>query len=170
MSTIWPCLSGFPSGGFGDLFWWISDHGKVGELEMFVLICWSLWTEKNLVVFQGKILGYEHVLAQANRTKDHYNIFVRLPERVRSPPSSLFVWKPPSPGILKINVDDAVFSSSNFFSVGLVGRDNFGTLIFAEGRIMQGDFSPKTAEFIAVREGLSKAISLVCEELVVESD
>lgn len=129
-------------GGFGDLVQWISDHGKVSDLEEFVLICWSLWTERNLVVFQGKINDCEDVLARANRTKNHYNIFVGLPESIRHPPSSLLVWKTPSLGFIKINIDD-VFASSKHFNVGLVGRDNNGTSIFAEGRIMQGDLPLK---------------------------
>lgn len=122
------------------------------------------------MVFQGKILDYEDVLARANRTNYSYNIFVRLPERIRASPSSLMFWKPHSSGFLKINVDAVVFRSSDYFSVGLVGRDNFGTLNIVEGRIMQGDFSPKTAELIALREGLSMAISLGWERVVVESE
>lgn len=79
-------------------------------------------------------------------------------------------WKPPSLGFIKINVDATVFRSSDQFSVGLVGRDHVGAVLFAEGRIMQGAFSSKTAELFALREGLSMAIRMGWENVVVESD
>lgn len=80
---------GFYYRGNGDIFQCGFGTGKEGEFEVFVLICWSLWTERNLVVFQGKILDHQDVLARANRTKESYKIFVDLPERIRASPSSL---------------------------------------------------------------------------------
>lgn len=170
-STLWPCLAEFPRGGFEDLFQWVADNGNVGDLDLLVLICWSLWSKRNLIAFHGKVIDFEDVLARAYRANDHYKIFEKLPVRIRPPPSPWLVWKTSSPGSFKINVDAAVCNSSDFFSVGIVGRDNCGTVVFAEGRrIILGDFSPKTAEFIAVREGLVRAISLGWENLFVESD
>lgn len=51
MSYLWLHLSGFVRGGFWDLFQWIVDKCGTNGLETFVLICWSLWIERNLIVF-----------------------------------------------------------------------------------------------------------------------
>lgn len=150
MSNIWPCISGFARGGIGDLFQWISEYGKVGELEVFVLIRWSLWTKRNLVVFQGKMFDYEDVIVRANRMKESCKIFEAIPERIRDPPSSSS-----SSGFYKINVDAAVCNFSNQFSVGMVGRGLCGTLMFAEDKFMQGNLS---AELVGLRVGLLVAI------------
>lgn len=158
------------NGGIADLFQWVSDHGKDGELVVFVLICWSLWTKRNQVVFQGKIIDHEDVLARANKTKESYKIFIVVPERIRMVPNSSMQWKPPSRGFIKINVHVVVLRSSDQFSVGLVDRDNVGMVMFAKGRILTGSFSPKTAELFAMRERLLLARRMGCDRVVVESD
>lgn len=34
MSAIWHCLSDFSRGGFGDIFQWVYERGKVNNLEV----------------------------------------------------------------------------------------------------------------------------------------
>lgn len=48
--------------------------------------------------------------------------------------------------LLKVNDDAAIFVSNNRFGIGIVGRDNNGHILFAEGRILKGRFSPHMTE------------------------
>ncbi|GMN75322.1 hypothetical protein TIFTF001_056295 [Ficus carica] len=52
-------------------------------------------------------------------------------------------WNPPTHGIIKINVDAAVNSSSDFIGVGAVARDEFGMVIAALSWRIFGKFSPQ---------------------------
>lgn len=39
-------------------------------------------------------------------------------------------WQPPPSGFIKINVDATVKDSMDFFSIGMVGRDHAGVVLF----------------------------------------
>lgn len=68
--------------------------------------------------------------------------------------SSVEVWKPPQEEVLKINVDASVKDSFDHCGIGVVGRDMRGIVIFAEGSIFPGKFTPMYAELIAIKEGI----------------
>lgn len=73
------------------------------------------------MVFQSKIHDWEDVLDRATRMKTQYHIFLETPVVYGPQPSSVYLWQPPSNGILKVNVDAAVFQYSHLYGVGMVG-------------------------------------------------
>lgn len=107
-SEIWPRLSGFKGGEFGDLFQWIVDQSSKEELETFVLIYWSLWTERNLILFQSKGKDWTYGIARPKRTKEHYSIFREFQIDGGLHTNPLLLWKPSHVGAFKVNVDAAV--------------------------------------------------------------
>ncbi|XP_075521130.1 uncharacterized protein LOC142554340 [Primulina tabacum] len=152
MLELWPHLIGFHGRGFKDLFQWMVDNGRGEDLANFVLVCWSLWTERNLLVFQNKVKDREDVLTRARRTKEHCRIFSEIRFHVGIQTSTQSFWQPPITGAFKVNVDTAVAESLNNFGVGIVGRDNNGYLIFAEGWNFQGSLCVRTADLLAIEE------------------
>lgn len=144
-------MKGLPRGSIGDLFQWMVDHGTIHELSLFVLICWSLWYNRNLLVFQEKISLFSEVLSKAVMTKELYCLSSNLaPSFVEEEPK-ISHWSPPQDGVIKVNVDAAVSSSMDHFGVGLAGRDGECVVLCVEGKYLPGLISPLLAELIAIK-------------------
>lgn len=62
--NLWHNLSGFKGGSFGDLFSWMHDQRRMDEFQFFILICWSLWIDRNMLVFQGIMKSVSDTIAR----------------------------------------------------------------------------------------------------------
>lgn len=170
MSELWPKLHGFKRGGFGDLFQWIFERGVGYEFERFVMICWSLWFERNQVVFNNKIKDWEDVIIRARRLGENFFTTEHVPNSFDLQQSLCHFWRPPPVDFIKVNVDASVTISADSYGVGLVGRDSNGQVLFAEGRCYSGSVSSFVAELRAVEEGLKMTFNLGYDHMVLESD
>lgn len=101
-TEIEPKFSGFTRGSIGDLFQWIMENGNRKEFELFVLICSSIWTERNHHVFQGKIWSCVDVVAKAKQTGDLYRLLVTLDTCKKTQPNPNPKWQKPPAGVIKI--------------------------------------------------------------------
>ncbi|XP_073153922.1 uncharacterized protein [Henckelia pumila] len=110
------------------------------------VLCWSIWMDRNQLVFKGKAQLLDTVLARAFgvRSLTPFLSITRSSNVVHPLPAS--TWQPPSVGTLKVNVDAAMNEMQNYFSVRLVGRDN------------------------NVKERVSRAIHMGWNDWMVESD
>lgn len=79
-------------------------------------------------------------------------------------------WKPPCSGLVKINVDAAIRDEMDFIRIGVVVRDEIGTLLGAMARRVFGRFSPFLRECIVVREGAFFAQMGGFDDWTIESD
>lgn len=79
-------------------------------------------------------------------------------------------WSPPQFGVIKVNVDAAVYLLMDHFGVGVVGRDNSETLFCAEWKYISGSLSSLLAELIAIQVGISRAISMGWNSIIIEID
>ena len=67
-----------------------------------------------------------------------------------SPYDGAETWLKPSPGILKINVDAALFAASNSFGVACLALDDSGLMVEGLTRHYNGSLDPTLAEAIGV--------------------
>ncbi|XBJ18906.1 hypothetical protein VPH35_009968 [Triticum aestivum] len=80
------------------------------------------------------------------------------------------MWKKPTSGRVKINVD-AAFSPENMTgATGAVARDDRGDFIAATSCFISHVTSAKSAEVVAIRNGLILAMTIGCNSLILESD
>ncbi|GMN73854.1 hypothetical protein TIFTF001_053750 [Ficus carica] len=119
------------------------------------MVVWSIWLDKNRLVFENKAEGAKEVVARAGRILGDYLVCNGLDEMKcnRAKPNTV-KWCPPTRGYVKINVDAAVNNDMEFIGIGVVARNEDGTVLAAAARRMFGRFSPHLGECMAVREGV----------------
>lgn len=64
-------------------------------------------------------------------------------------------WRKSEDNKLKVNVDAAVFNSSNLYSYSMMSRNQYGDLMEAKARCIRGSVTPHITEAINIREALS---------------
>lgn len=131
------------------------------------MVCWGLWNRRHKWLWDkanGSAFG---VLAAARKMlgdwKETQIPAVQIKQRggVRS-------WEKPSTGWVKINVDTAIFGDS--IGCGAVIRNADGSFLGARCRRIEGVWSPREAEAIALKEALSWIMALQYEMCVFETD
>ncbi|CAL9013386.1 unnamed protein product, partial [Prunus brigantina] len=85
-------------------------------------------------------------------------------------PVPLHVWRPPTPGNYKINVDGALKVGDSVRGVGVVVRNEKGEFMAACGRRLQGSYGARQTEFMAAIEGLRFAIDMGFTNAILEMD
>ena len=93
------------------------DKRPVQDLELFFVVAWSIWHNRNSVVFESvcrlpnRIWGFairylhEHRMERVAVTKNQVAGYER--------------WTPPPPGVFKVNVDGATSKDGRNSSVGV---------------------------------------------------
>jgi ribonuclease HI len=79
-------------------------------------------------------------------------------------------WIPPPPGMMKVNMNAAMSKNSTRAVLATVGRDASGMFLGASAEVVEGVSDPKTAEVLAVREGLALAKDLMGQRVQVATD
>ncbi|XP_050223035.1 uncharacterized protein LOC126673095 [Mercurialis annua] len=77
-------------------------------------------------------------------------------------------WIPSGSAWVKANVDTTMFANSGGVGLGIVVRDEEGRVIRARQVRLNGNYSPRTAEALGIREVLSWVKDV--DKLIVESD
>lgn len=112
-------------------------------------------------VFTAKTYLSEWTLA---RTK-HVGLCESLSGRI-----SCMAWHPPPEGMLKLNVDAALFEDSFQTSIGMVLRSHDGEFIAARSMIFSLLLSPDEGEALGFFEALSWIKSWGLTNVIVEGD
>ena len=76
---------------------------------------------------------------------------------------------PPS-GVVKINIDAALFKNTSTASAAAIARDEDGRFMGASALVLQGIVDPEVVESIACREGMALASNLRADGLRLASD
>ncbi|EEF29304.1 conserved hypothetical protein [Ricinus communis] len=104
------------------------DH----RAALFVVICWSLWLNKNDYVWNGKKLGWKSILNRASTYLFQWgkarriNDFQQLRSQLVGCDS---VWHKPVEGWYKMNVDASFSEHSRMSGAGFVLRDSAGAWV-----------------------------------------
>ncbi|KAL8149967.1 hypothetical protein AgCh_006834 [Apium graveolens] len=76
----------------------------------------------------------------------------------------------PQQGTVRINVDVALFESSNSYCTSMIVRDHSGGLLLAIANCKMGQITPELAEAIGIKEALSWVKSQAVQPVIVETD
>ncbi|XP_035541668.1 uncharacterized protein LOC118344672 [Juglans regia] len=79
-------------------------------------------------------------------------------------------WSKPPQGVLKLNVDGAIFANPHVAGVGVILRDSEGTVLLAASMKESEVGDPAKIDMVAMLRGLRLCIPMGIEKLILESD
>nr|POE53100.1 putative ribonuclease h protein [Quercus suber] len=138
-------------------------------IETFANTMSLLWMYRNRAAFGEGGLCLEKIPDQARALVQEFNhlrpIHSKIPRTARS-----VRWKPPPPGLVKVNFDGALFSTQSSAGLGLVVWDSTGLVLAALSQEIPLPTSIETVEVIAARRALLFAKELGFERVMIEGD
>lgn len=140
------------------------------QCAMIGMVCWSLWNRRNKWVWErvnGSAFGTKaaavNLLVEWRRARE---VDVSRRPRVEN---ECMGWNKPSGQWVKINVD-AALSRDGFVGTGAVIRDSAGHFVRARVSRVAGNWQPREAEALSLKEALSWVKELNYDYCVFESD
>jgi ribonuclease HI len=192
MREVWPLKEHIPNTGKEWLFQAL-DQATEQERMMMLMTFWRIWHVRNEVIHQkeappveasrrflcsyvdsllmikqnpqadlskGKtVIVYDHMQSKGQRRKQH----TRASREDQG-------WTKPTPGWAKLNVDGAWMKEEGKGGIGMILRDEDGSIIFTASRYLPVCESPLEAEILACNEGLALALEQTEKPILVESD
>ncbi|KAH9734279.1 putative reverse transcriptase/RNA-dependent DNA polymerase [Citrus sinensis] len=138
-----------------------------------VMVCWKLWCNRNNLVWQGKCDTAKQIVNAAGNLLFQWQSAKSsvISNQVSSDPCvGAVAWSPPRVGWLKCNTDAAVFANEGRVGLGSVIRDESGKFVAALCCNIRGNYSPRDAEVLSIREALSWLKSMKLSKVIVETD
>lgn len=137
---------------------------EVGLKETISVTCWYLWW------IRRRRTREEQVPSLYRCKISILAITANAAKATTQRPNTTAKWSKPDPRQVKLNVDASFHVDSNEGSAGVVLRDYQGSFIAASTVFIPHVASPAMAEARAMREGLSLANRLGCNNVLAESD
>ncbi|CAN1837440.1 Putative ribonuclease H protein At1g65750 [Linum perenne] len=154
--------------------WWMNllASGRKESLECMAAMAWGIWRERNdrvwnhkqkpeaLIVKLATELIHDWKKAQQQRHHDEQVQAARGCDK----------WHKPPPTYIKINCDAAVFSENRAFGIGLIARDEDGTMLGYKMETRQCCLPVRECEAVAVVAGIAWAVEQGMHRVVIETD
>ena len=165
-------LQKFPQGQ-GDvlqLFAELLQRLSTEEFEVFLVVSWLIWNQRNLVIHGGKVKDPRQILKRAEDFLTEYHQAqdqLVLPQNVQQQSSG---WQPPHSDHYKLNFDAAIYTDLGCSEVGAIIRNEWGEVmaaLSAKGSFVQDS---EEAETLACRKALEFAIDVGISYLIIEGD
>ncbi|KAL9422787.1 hypothetical protein AB3S75_034963 [Citrus x aurantiifolia] len=138
------------------------------DIEQIIAVCWAIWHSRNCFVFEGKMKDPLFSATRAEAVVESYR-------RIKSGKNNVLagqqqVWKPPPPGLFKVNVDATTNLSKQRGGIGAVVRDSRGDYVaaVAQRTTLKGNVADIEAEVVLL--GIQVARKANCAHFVIESD
>jgi hypothetical protein len=132
---------------------------------------WHLWDTRNRLREDGANV---HPSSVAVKIKIYVDMIVthlyKLGANPRREPTPAIPWAPPPEGYLMINVDAALFASSECMGAGVVIRDCHGVCVVARREKLANVIVPELAEAMAVRVALIFAQEEGLNNFIIATD
>ncbi|OMO88655.1 reverse transcriptase [Corchorus capsularis] len=141
----------------------------VGQLDKFLCTLWLLWKNQNNSL-HNSMCSLSAALASVAS-----NVVQQLCKQDSVPftgtlSSPTLGWVPPSLGLMKINVDTSFCVDRKEVGLGVVVRDNSGSIVDSASRMLSFVSGPLYAEVHALLFGFEIALELGVLRCIVESD
>ncbi|XP_021852648.2 uncharacterized protein [Spinacia oleracea] len=153
-------------------------HNQVA-LRKFITLCWTIWKERNALVFSNTKVSPCRCYYRALNTFKEWELRLRIDDQQlkgslpspSSPPTTsqpiIVRWFPPPPGAFKLNFDGSRKDSSA--AGGIIIRDSTGKAIIAKS-FNFGDSQVYMAEALALHKGIQEAINRGIKDIYIEGD
>ncbi|XP_048502752.1 uncharacterized protein LOC125498565 [Beta vulgaris subsp. vulgaris] len=136
-----------------------------------VFLAWSIWGERNNVVFNNKHTPPRVLLDRAKRNAEDFGSYAKriYPAWPQITPRSSRIWLAPPAGFTKLNVD-ASLAVDGWVGLGVVARQADGEVLFAATRRIRAHWSPEVAEAKAILMAVRLSKRYGFQEIILESD
>ena len=142
----------------------LADRQSKTEMELIVVLCWSIWHSRNLFIFKSRKEDSQLSVAGAEAIVQFYKR-IQMPQmQAISDQSSASQkhWKCPPAGWFKMNVDAAIKINQQRVGLGIVIRNSEGKLIAAALKPKKWLDKVDYAEAEATKYGLEVAENAGC--------
>ena len=144
------------------------------HLTEMVVTLWSIWSARRKAIHEG-ILQSPHAIHSFVLNLIAELEALRRPDTDKATPSragasSRQPWKAPPDGAVKIHVDGGFSRTGEKGVATVVCRDHSGTSLGSSALVVSEITDPAILEALACREGLSLALDLGVNELVIACD
>ena len=144
-----------------------SVTGDLPSAELTLLAAWFLWWQRRQLVRGESVQNAERSVVSI---KVLLTNFMRAANS-KSPKCKLDqMWKKPSKGFVKINVDASFVAETLSGTSGAVARDENGNFIAAASWLMPHVPNVDSAKMTVIRNGFYLAASIGCSKLIFKSD
>ncbi|KAL7002593.1 tetrahydrofolate synthase [Sarracenia purpurea var. burkii] len=105
----------------------VSEDSRQNEWELFIMVIWSLWNNRNSISFDKKYRRPEEILGMATNLLSKFQEGLQI-TTVRTGASTRDKWVPPNTGWHKANFDEA-WCKDGKAGIGVVIRDEYGLVL-----------------------------------------
>ncbi|XP_075669944.1 uncharacterized protein LOC142639686 [Castanea sativa] len=175
LSPMWthdPCWNFRASQSFATFRDLVEHFIETGvDLNYFATIVWTIWHRKNALRTTAKPCPVQQVLHEARSAQATFvrSIPPKRPDQGSGDPQQI-TWKPPVSQKLKVNFDGAVFREEQRAGVGVIIRDEHGSVIATMAENFPLPFSINAVEVIAAKKALKFALELGLSAIVLKGD
>ncbi|GAU48398.1 hypothetical protein TSUD_405430 [Trifolium subterraneum] len=131
------------------------------DAALFACILWSIWKQRNNQIWNNVTDAQSFVFSRANNMLQEWNTVrnVAATPVSNQQPGAACIWRKPSAGHVKCNVDASFLPHNNKVGIGICIRDDQGAFILAKTEW----FSPKSEVHTGEALGLLAALNWVHE-------
>lgn len=151
---------------------WVSWHIKALDNVSCCLLlttCWKIWGARNQKLWSNYSSNPSIVVEDAKAFFEAWSSIHTYSPR-RNKQKDFEKWEKPPRSWLKVNTDAALDSQGRHIGLGFVLRNSDGNFIAAATKHWRGNFQPKLAEAIGVREALKWLKDMQYDNIQVETD
>jgi hypothetical protein len=142
------------------------------ELEQVLCLSRCLWLRRNSVVFGGNLLPPSQVFRQGREALEVFRNSVQGPDPPQTAPPRLDrnLWQKPEAGVVKTNWDAAIDLKGNRMGVGVIIRNEAGSVIAAMCAVIPFITDPTVAEAVALWRAVTLCGELTLQRIQFEGD
>ncbi|XP_062021006.1 uncharacterized protein LOC133737482 [Rosa rugosa] len=156
---------------FIDLFSHVNSITCGTDLEEFGFLAWWLWRNRNLHRHGEKYLTPSELVMAARSWKTKFELANRrIDGASQSGQCNQVDWQPPKQSFIKLNFDAACDEKRGCVGLGVVFRDEVGSLRGALDVPQVGRLKPRAAEALALLHGLKFVVHVGFNKLKIEGD
>ncbi|CAL1355372.1 unnamed protein product [Linum trigynum] len=152
---------------------YLTGRSNVIEQSVFAILCWQLWRNRNLWVFEEQLASAEQLIHAAkllsNQAKEAFEVGRSIVQGDSASETRLICWQRPPPGWVCVNSDGSVVLAQGSSAAGGVIRDSDGRFVIAYA-VNLGGGSVTSAELAGIAHGLQLAWDRGHRQVIVQTD
>lgn len=146
----------------------ILSEGATKDLELFFVVAWSIWYNRNQKCFEDKTHPPNQIWYHARRLVLEHKEAIASIKGKHTPEDPK--WIAPPLDFHKINVDGASLDDGRMSSVGVIIRNSKGDAVAAVSKTLLGQYTSLEIEFIALENGVLLAKKLELSQVIFKSN
>ncbi|CAN0888737.1 Transposon TX1 uncharacterized 149 kDa protein [Linum grandiflorum] len=142
------------------------------QVSDLVAVLWGIWKERNDRVWQHQSKFAELIVDLSRKQIEEWRAaqLLNRPNPTSTTHPTCSKWHRPPVGVFKLNVDFALFAAQRKYGIGMALRGRAGQLMGYKQMLRGGTPEPQVGEAQAVLEGLTWAMELGFQRVIIATD